>query len=309
MYVNLQHKQNNKTMKKILFAVLAIVIMLTAITCSQRDDLKTDNSVAISSRKPIAGNYIVTTSQNGYTLNITIDQSKAQATSHLLLQVLDCFGNYLDGDNVVSSSVPLTFTTGVGTGCAFNNSYSFIKFDNLDMFQNYGVFTISITFNVPIQSGNILIKSATNCFPFPLNITPNCNVSNPGKETAYAYGGSSFATCFRDLGFSRWGWTNGAYTEGDYTLDLYAGAGKCDLSKGTKVGSVTLSYHDGKAIVNYNVTAPYTLEETHLYVGNNKLYPGAVAPGLSPYSGGNSFTINNLSGSVYIIAHAVVGGF
>ena len=39
------------------------------------------------------------------------------------------------------------------------------------------------------------------------------------------------------------------------------------------------------------------------------LYPGAVAPGLSPYSGGNSFTINNLSGSVYIIAHAVVGGF
>ncbi len=297
-------------MKNLSHFILSLLLCISLFSCTQDEvGVQTEDAAQqMSARKPIAGNYIVSTSQDGYTLNITIDQSKTQAVSHLLLQVLDCSGNYVDGDNVISSSVPIKFTTGSGTGCAFNNSFSFIKFDNLDIYQNQGIFTLSITFNVPIQSGNILIKSATNCFPFPLNITPNCNTQGTGTETAYAYGGN-YATCFRNLGFSRWGWTNGAYTEGDYTLDLYAGAGQCDLSKGTKVGTVTLSYHSGTAIVNYNVTAPYTLEETHLYVGNQMLYTGAVAPGLSPYSGSTSYTINNLSGSVYIIAHAVVGGF
>lgn len=299
-------------MKKFLTAVFAFLIMLTAFSCSDRDNSIMNNenqaTTANTGKKPTAGNYTVTSSTDGYTLNITIDQSQTQAVSHLLLQILDCDGNYVDGDNVISSNVPITFTTGIGTGCAFDNSYSFIKFDNLDIFENQGTFTLSITFNVPIQSGDILIKSAKNCFPFTLNFTPNCGTQGTGTETAYAFGGSN-ATCFRDLGFSRWGWTNGAYSEGDYTLDLYAGAGLCDLSKGTLVGTVTLSYHSGTAIVNYNVNAPYTLVDTHLYVGNTNLYTGAVAPGLSPYQGGSSFTITGLSGSIYMIAHAVVGGF
>lgn len=301
---------------KISSIMAAIFLLLTIFACSERNELITEinqNPTNVTAKKPVAGNYGLSSwvSDNGYTLNITINQSNTQAVSHLLLQVRECVGNYLNNNNVVASSVPVTFTTGSGTGCAFSNTSPFIKFDDLDIYKGTGTFTLSITFNEKIQFGDILIKSATNCFPFVLNFTPNCDEppAETHSETAYAYGGDA-ATCFSAYGFSRWGWTNGSYPEGDYTLDLYAGAGQCDITKGTLVGTVTMSYHSGTAVVTYNLVAPYTLGNTHLYVGNNPLYPKAVAPGQSPYTGGGaSYTINGLTGNVYIIAHAEVGGF
>ncbi|MEY3405653.1 MAG: hypothetical protein RL161_1083, partial [Bacteroidota bacterium] len=69
---------------------------------------------------------------------------------------------------------------------------------------------------------------------------------------------------------------------------------------------------------------PYSLREIHLYAGNN-LFPViqngqqvgqyTIAPGKFPHKAGNltgpsySLTVNNLSGDIYIIAHAVVHGF
>lgn len=301
---------------KILTLLGALVLLISVISCSERNEVLADNGSApgsVTEKKPVAGNYTLESwvSDNGYTLNITVDQSKTQAVSHLLLQTVNCDGNYLDNNNVVSSSVPVDFTTGSGTGCAFSNSFPFIKFDNLDIYKGNGTFTLSITFNKKVQLADILIKSATNCFPFVLNFTPNCNEppAETHSETAYAYGGDS-AKCFSEYGFKRWGWTNGEYAEGDYTLDLYAGAGQCDITKGTLVGNVTVNYHGGVATVKYNVNAPYTLGETHLYVGNNPLYPKAVAPGQSPFTGGGAnYQVTGLSGSIYVIAHAEVGGF
>lgn len=143
-----------------------------------------------------------------------------------------------------------------------------------------------------------------------------------GHETAFAYGGD-YAICFLDLGFSRWGWTNGALVEGDYTFDIYAGAGRCDLNKGTLVGKLVVSYHNGTAVVIYKMTpsSPYTMSETHLYVGNEKLPRDGngnptVAPGQYPYIHDpladvttDKYTIPGLSGRIYVVAHAVVGGF
>jgi hypothetical protein len=152
-------------------------------------------------------------------------------------------------------------------------------------------------------------------------------------QTAFAKGSDS--TCFLDLDldgdgtkdFNRWGWTNGPLTEGDHSFELYAGAGRCDTSKGTDVGRVTVSYRNGTAVVTFitegtnPVTGqPYTMADAHAYVGTEllPLNNGAftVAPGQYPQvlsEAGNktsvTFTFTGLSGPVHLVAHTSVVGF
>ncbi len=122
-------------------------------------------------------------------------------------------------------------------------------------------------------------------------------------ETAYAKGDG--ATCFIPT-FKNWGWTN-LISPGTYEMDLWAGAAQCDTSKGTLVGSVTVTYgSDGYVTADYNVGTPYILEETHVYAGY-EMFPmdkkgnPTVAPGA--YSNASPFDGRD----VYVIAHAVVG--
>jgi len=164
-------------------------------------------------------------------------------------------------------------------------------------------------------------------------VSIGCTGDDPKEgdtETAFAFGGAALATCFigadfdgdgTDDGFNRWGWSNGALGEGDYSFDVYAGAGKCDLAKGTLVGTFSLSYASGTATATFDVVAPYYLTETHLYVGAEPLARDVngdytVAPGQYPTIHGDldnvstdTYTITGLSGSVYVVAHATVGGF
>ena len=164
-----------------------------------------------------------------------------------------------------------------------------------------------------------------------------------GDETAFAVKtkmpntsttvDGNYSTCFDEeiipnVSFNRWGWTNGPISEGtgEYTFDIYAGAGQCDLQKGTPVGELTVKYMDGTFKATYKMTEmsdytgkTYTMSETHLYVGNNP-YPQkgpryTVAPGQygnkQDHNGITEYTyeVNELSGDVYFIAHAVVSGF
>jgi hypothetical protein len=152
---------------------------------------------------------------------------------------------------------------------------------------------------------------------------------NPGgnTETAFAFGGAD-AACFLGVDedgdgrgdFNRWGWTNGQLSAGSYTFDIYAGAGQCDLTKGTLVGTLTVDYDGSTATVTYSINGPYFLAETHLYVGNEILARNGngdftVAPGQyptihDPASGTkDEYTISGLSGDIYVVAHATVGGF
>ena len=106
------------------------------------------------------------------------------------------------------------------------------------------------------------------------------------------------------------------------TKKTWAGAGQCDITKGVEVGRVTLFYSAGVATVTYQITnGDYALTETHLYIGND-MYPlqqrgqntvPTVAPGQYPFQNGNldkvltdSYTVDSLSGHIYIIAHGVV---
>lgn len=164
------------------------------------------------------------------------------------------------------------------------------------------------------------------------SLTLKCQDTQPETcETAWAYGGSA-ATCFLSIDenndgqgdFNRWGWTNpvSAPASGSTTstFELWAGAGQCDRSKGTLVGTVTVVYDGSTATVTYAASTGFTFDETHLYAGS-ALLPSVcngsgceftVAPGqlgnlhdLTSASS-DSYSIGSLSGNIHVAAHAVV---
>ncbi len=135
------------------------------------------------------------------------------------------------------------------------------------------------------------------------NFVTECEDDGSGCETAFARGDNG-ETCFIGNGFNRWGWTIGPLVEGEFSYEVYAGAGQCDIDKGEFVGTVDVTYEGGEVSVVYNIDPSYTVEETHTYAGNDMFPVGnngtsTVAPG--------QYTIGtNLSGEIYVIAHAVV---
>jgi len=156
-------------------------------------------------------------------------------------------------------------------------------------------------------------------------ITISCYSDTPPPtgyryETAFAFGGSA-ATCFIGSAYvttNRWGWTNGPLAVGSYTFDVYAGAGQCNLTKGTKVGTLAVAYGGSTATVTFSMLAGYVMDETHLYVGSEPLARDVnneytVAPGQYPAqhdltrATSDSYAVSGLSGAIYVVAHAVVG--
>lgn len=151
-------------------------------------------------------------------------------------------------------------------------------------------------------------------------ITLRCDDDLPPQkecETAFAFGGDLAVPFTGLMDTPRWGWSNGPLGPGSYTFDLYAGAGQNDLSKGTLVGKVAVTYDGSVATVVYTVSSGYTMDETHLYAGSASLPQNSdveltVAPGqygnnhdLTDASN-DTFTVTGLSGDVFVIAHAVV---
>jgi hypothetical protein len=176
-----------------------------------------------------------------------------------------------------------------------------------------------------VQRGNWATQSTLTLFD------NSCNGGEPqcfASDTAFAYG-DGVATCFLDIDedgdgngdFDRWGWSNGSLGAGTYTFDIYAGAGQCDLSKGTLVGTLSVSYDGSTATVTYTMASGFTMDDTHLYVGADILPSHCsgpncgytVAPGQFPmiHEGLNgasvdSYEIDGLSGPIYVVAHATV---
>ncbi|WP_190808478.1 hypothetical protein [Flagellimonas sp. S3867] len=131
-----------------------------------------------------------------------------------------------------------------------------------------------------------------------------CKPALASCETAFARE-TNGDNCFIDNGFKRWGWTIGPISDGhNESYEIYAGAGKCDISKGTFVGTVDVSYIGGEVEVAYNFLDGVVVNETHTYAGNtmfptNKKGKTTVAPG--------QYSIQeDLGDEIYVIAHAVV---
>ena len=145
------------------------------------------------------------------------------------------------------------------------------------------------------------------------NLVLECEDQLGGCETAFARGVDG-ATCFADIDdafgtdydFSRWGWTIGPLSEGDYTYDVYAGAGQCDISKGALVGTVDVSFNNGEVDVTYNIDPAYSVDETHTFVGSTPVPFGKNGrPTVAP---GQYYIEDNLGDEIFVIAHAVVCG-
>lgn len=138
------------------------------------------------------------------------------------------------------------------------------------------------------------------------------------RETAFGYEAGS-STCFSEIsGTPRWGWSIGPLSEGVDTFDIFAGAGRCDTAKGTKVGYGIVTYQGGVATVAFHAYPGQAFFEAHLYLGSDKLPRGAkgkynVAPGQFPHqraldnATSGSFTVTGLTGNPYLVLHLVSG--
>jgi len=168
--------------------------------------------------------------------------------------------------------------------------------------------TFAYPFSVTDECGNMATK--TVYVTRETEVYDNC-------ETAFGFIGGKNTRCFLEDGFNRWGWTTKiSPSTVPVTMILYAGAGQCDITKGTAVGTVIITYNEGNVKVEYVMKAGYSLSEVHVYVGCDP-YPNikgvkTVAPGQYTFNEGsldnlNGMTVNftDVSGDIYIIAHAV----
>lgn len=170
-----------------------------------------------------------------------------------------------------------------------------------------------------------------NCEENPCQDPAGCGV---GCETAFAQY-QPLNTCFLDIdnqpAFNRWGWSNGPLSTAlsnpsqtiTYDMDIWAGAGQCDTTKGTFVGHLIVVVSADTITVSYNLGAGFSLQETHLYIGTEILqvvqqgrkYVQTVAPGQYPFSHENidgvstdTYEIDNVFAGedIYVVAHGVV---
>lgn len=120
----------------------------------------------------------------------------------------------------------------------------------------------------------------------------------------------------------RWGWATMIQKDSRKDLKLYAGAGKNDLSKGTRVGGAWYKYfmkNNGTCWLKVTVRTndPYFMKESHLFVGNEHQFHKlkTPAPGKYPYSGdGREFEswkikVKDCDEKLWVILHADVCEF
>ena len=165
----------------------------------------------------------------------------------------------------------------------------------------------------------VMVTDANGCMtecaveitqPDPDSLPDACN-------TAYArYSDNN--RCFTEDGFDNWGWTNYLVAEGDYTMDLYAGAAHCNFDNEKLAGEVTVAYHNNEVIVSIELSPGWVMSKTQLYIGTGK-YPDVngrgetVSPGQYPYKSEAlddattyEFDPVDANGEIYVIVHVDV---
>jgi hypothetical protein len=134
-------------------------------------------------------------------------------------------------------------------------------------------------------------------------------------ETAFALGEKKLwdiLDMYGDPITNRWGWQITVYTGDSFTTPIYAGAGQNDITKGTHVGDLVVSYNGSLLEVYFYMFTPYTMAETHLYAG--VVETDTAAPGLfgnlhdlAEGTDTEDYYAIAISGDpIYVVAHAVV---
>lgn len=147
-------------------------------------------------------------------------------------------------------------------------------------------------------------------FTCPADPAPEVAAPIRTCETAYAFGDQTFKQI---LDSPRWGWQITVPEGTEMTQPIYAAAGGNDISKGTEVGELAVSYKNGQVSVSYMIADGFDMEQVHLYVGENdlpSLAPGSYTVKSEELEDGTKFeyTISQSADSVNVVAHAVVCG-
>ncbi len=189
-----------------------------------------------------------------------------------------------------------------------------------------GLFVVLLMFAVSCDGVISNIDDASKSPSMSYNTIDGLNFGEWGEEdhevceTAFAFGGE-FGNCFLDnemLNANRWGWSNGPLGEGYYEFPIYTGAAQCDITKGTEVGTLKVTYAEGDVTVTYELFEGFYMTEVHIYVGNDEIPKDrrgryTVAPGQYTFTNDMLDNVSNFSetfegfeGDIFIIAHAVV---
>ena len=137
----------------------------------------------------------------------------------------------------------------------------------------------------------------------------------PDCKTAFAFGDKKLWDIIdpatNDPITNRWGWLITVNAGDTLTRKIYTGALGNDITRGTHVGDLEISYDGSTLTVSYVMTTPYFMRETHIYAGT--VETDTVAPGQL----GNIYRLDNVAAdtreiqiigsTIYIVAHAVVG--
>ena len=121
--------------------------------------------------------------------------------------------------------------------------------------------------------------------------------------------------------FTNIGWTNGPIPLENYTseYELFTGMTNCGATDGVKVGNMKIAAKDdGTAIVTIEMVEGYTLNETDLYLGNDKLPKDGdgkftTDPKFYTYKHTNlakvstdTYSVSGLSENIYVVTFALV---
>ena len=141
----------------------------------------------------------------------------------------------------------------------------------------------------------------------------NCGCEeNEGCETAFGRfcDCADNNSCFSDFGFSRWGWSVKLNEYGEKSFNLFAGAGQCDLNKGTRVGEVKVTYSEDGSVSyhDFDMLSGFDVKEFHFYAGDNPV--PLMGNGKETVAPGQYYNEGDTDGQkgVYVIVHAVVCG-
>ncbi len=224
------------------------------------------------------------------------------------------------GDMEYTFTIPLADIEGYNNECGVQELYLFIA-----AYVDYEIDGGGIV-KLTAYGGNQFVDGSA---PWWYDMyTPQCceDEGEIGCQTAYAKFPADMGYVFTDknnanpdghpsLGIgNNWGWA-GLFTEdGKYEYNIYAGAGRNDINKGTLVGTLTVEVDGDEVTVTYDLSGSNTMEVIHIYVSNDE--PTTTAPGqygwtvedmgeLTSYS--HTFTVDG-DEDIWVIAHAEVCG-
>ncbi|TRO65140.1 hypothetical protein [Christiangramia sabulilitoris] len=116
--------------------------------------------------------------------------------------------------------------------------------------------------------------------PCPDDASNNCDEPEKGQcGTAFMY--SDNLRINEVTNSNRWGWIEFFDEDGSITRDIYVGAGQNDLSKGTNIGSVTISRDGSNLKFDFDLEGDYSFSSLHIHVADTEeeAYGVAKSPG------------------------------